>query len=230
MTGRVCIVGMGHSTWSGLEDEQDGTEIWSLNQGHLILPKPILDRCTRWFQIHSFDAMVARQRNEEHLKWLKSTTIPVYLEERREDIPTSVRYPYEDVCGSLHGNYFATNSFGYMLAFAIYGGWQEIAMYGVDFGPLDYGDGYARPQIEFLLGLAMGRGIRVSVPEKSALLKGDLYGRTVMLPSTGVEVALDALRRVLQGMPYISGREGLGEAMERVERWYREGVRGKARY
>lgn len=46
----------------------------------------------------------------------------------------------------------------------------EIALYGVDVSPDDEW-AYQRACIEFLVGLAIGKGIKVTIPESSALLK-----------------------------------------------------------
>lgn len=227
----VCIVGGGHHLWAGLKNEPKGHEFWGLNQGHSMIGPRSLKRFTRWFQIHPWGPMVARQRPESrHLEWLANCGIPVYLEEVQSEVPTGVRYPYEEVIATIGSNYFATNSFGYMVALAIHEGFQEVKLYGADFGPRDAGDDYARPCIEFLLGLAQGRGIKVWVPEGSALLKGDIYGRTVDQSALALEEALDVLRRYSGSLKYGEERLRIQEASQRLERLYLPLVQGKARH
>src|SRR3972149_6802907 len=99
------------------------------------------------------------------------------MEVQLPTIPASIAYPFDEVVAAVGSNYFATNTIGYMLGLAILEGVKEIRLYGINMGDQDLGDRYARPSIEFLLGLASGRGAKVWVPEESALLKGNLYAR-----------------------------------------------------
>ena len=228
----VCIVGLDRHLWDGLEDELPEHEFWGLNQGHLVFDPRVLSRFTRWFQIHPWAPMVRRQRPEHrHIEWLAQCGIPVYLEEVQPEIPTALRYPYEEVVATIGSNYFATNSFGYMVALAIHEKFEAIKLYGAGFGPKDISDAYARPCIEFLLGMAYGKGIRVSVSEGgSALLKGDLYGRTVDQSGLALEEALDVLRHYSGRLMYGEERLVVQEASQHLERLYQSLVGGKARH
>jgi len=77
-------------------------------------------------------------------------------------------YPYEKVIKATR-DYFIS-SITYMLSHAISMAPDEIALFGVDLMPDEEWD-YQRSCIEYLLGLAEGRGINISLPEGSALLK-----------------------------------------------------------
>ena len=231
----VCIVGGARHLWNGLEDGPADQEYWGLNQGHWVFSLRRFEhsplKFTRWFQIHPWEPMERRQDPEMgHIEWLATCGIPVYLEEVQAKIPTGVRYPFEEVVATIGSNYFATNSFGYMLALAIHEGFEEIKLFGADFGPKDISDAYARPCIEFLLGLAVGRGIKVWAPEGSALLKGDLYGRTVNQSGLALEEALDVLRRYSGRLMYREERLVVEEASQHLERLYQGLVGGKARH
>lgn len=231
MTRTVCIVGGARELWDGLDHEAPGQEIWGLNQCHLIIDPKTLSRFTRWFQIHAWEPMERRQHPElRHVEWLGHCGIPVYLEEVQVKIPTGVRYPFEKVVATIGSNYFATNSFGYMLALAIHEGFEEIKLYGADFGPKDISDAYARPCIEFLLGLAEGRGAKVWVPEGSALLKGDIYGRTVDQSGLALEEALDVLRHYSGRLKYGDERLRVQKASQCLEGLYLEVVGGEAHH
>jgi hypothetical protein len=76
---------------------------------------------------------------------------------------------------------YLTSSIAYQLAFAIYERFEEIHLYGID---LNTGGEYAwqKAGVEYLIGLAAGRGIRVVIPDNCALLKGKLYGRGFLKP------------------------------------------------
>ena len=77
------------------------------------------------------------------------------------------------------GEPYLTSSIAYELALAIHEGFAEIHLYGVD---LTTEGEYAwqKPGVEFLMGVAAGRGITVVVPDNCPMLRGGLYGRGFM--------------------------------------------------
>jgi hypothetical protein len=82
-------------------------------------------------------------------------------------------YPFDQVAATT-GAYW-NSSIAYMLALAIHEGAEEIAIYGVDMkGDDEYG--YQKPNMEYLIGLAIGRGIKVTIPDASPLLKFNPVG------------------------------------------------------
>lgn len=82
--------------------------------------------------------------------------------------PFSERYPFEEVSATV-GDYF-NSSIAYLLALAIHEGADRIGLWGVDM--LDAEEyGYQRPNCEYLIGFARGRGIDVVVHETSPLCK-----------------------------------------------------------
>lgn len=106
--------------------------------------------------------------------------LPVYLLEKHPDIPKSITFPKDRILEHFQRRYF-TNSFSWMLGLAIKG-FEEIHLYGVDMSLVSE-DGSPseleeqRPSIEWLLGWAMGLGIKVVIPAESDLLKAFcLYG------------------------------------------------------
>lgn len=97
---------------------------------------------------------------------------------------TPENYPFDAVAADV-GDYWCS-SIAYMLALAIHEGAEEIGVYGVDMrGDDEYG--YQKPNCEYLIGLARGRGIKVHIPDVSPLCKfvsppdrnyAGRYGRT----------------------------------------------------
>lgn len=85
-----------------------------------------------------------------------------------DDAPGGERYPFDAVAADV-GDYW-NSSIGYMLALAIHEGAEEIALLGAR---MEANDEYAyqRPNTEYLIGLARGRGVKVHVPEDSPLCK-----------------------------------------------------------
>lgn len=83
-------------------------------------------------------------------------------------LPNAAAYPF-DAVGLDVGDYWCS-SIAYMLALAIHERAEEIGIYGVAMAADDE-YGYQKPNCEYLIGLARGRGIKVHVPEQSPLCK-----------------------------------------------------------
>ena len=227
----VCIVGMAQSRndWM-LDGHFIGSEVWCLNQGNFAFHPDSLSHFTRWFQIHPYYGMVNRYRNPEYLEWLRTTTIPVYLNYLVPDlVPSGIVYPFEEVVDDLGSNYFAINTIGYMIALAILEKFSEIRVYGINMGDYDLGDRYARPAIEFLLGVAVGRGIKVWVSPESALLNGNLYAQPLNIPTPDVYSLMNGLRSLVERMPFGPERQAVNQMVLMVEQTHLEAVQGKAR-
>lgn len=77
-----------------------------------------------------------------------------------------IPFPYDEVSKTV-GDYWCS-SIAYMLSLAIHEGAEEIGLYGIDMTD-DYG--YQKPNCEYLIGFARGRGIKVHIPEQSPLCK-----------------------------------------------------------
>lgn len=227
----VSVVGLAPMSVEHVLAEEEGTEIWGMNQAHHVYPPEVLQRFTRWFQIHPWEAVKARtNRAVGHEEWLANCQIPVYMEEVQPEIPASVRYPFENVTLTIGSNYFACNTFCYMLALAIHEGFDKIRLYGEDMGPHDLGDGYARPCMEFLMGMAMGTGKEIWVAPESHLMVNDLYGRTLDQPALLAEKILDQARFFEQHTRYGDDRTEIRELIKPIEDFYNAKMRGVARH
>jgi len=170
---KVAIVGFAPSSMLDTRtvfDDPD-MEVWGLNQ--LYLPFPLMaERADRWFQIHhthDYDAAVRDHKHGDWLgEWSKQTGKPIYMQHNMPDIPSSIAYPVDYICGK-YGRYF-TNSISWMIITAIEDGFEEMFIYGVDMAQ-DSEYESQRPSCEYFIGLARGMGIKVYVPDKSDLLK-----------------------------------------------------------
>lgn len=166
---KVAIVGFTtHRDKAPFHDES--FQIWAMNDLYRFIP-----RVDVLFELHTRRLLNSKQRGvNDHVEWLKTSPIPVFMQDHYDDIPNSVRFPIENILGK-YGNYF-TNSVSYMIALAIEEGAQEIHLYGVDMaGEGEYEE--QRPSVEYFLGIAKGMGIKVHVPPESELLKTMyLYG------------------------------------------------------
>ena len=170
----ICIVGFAPQTRDLANAEPPEVEIWGMNSGHTFLK-----RWDRWFQVHpQINQNASRKganygRDAEHVLFLKTCAVPLYMNEPMPDMPTARLYPYEEVIRNL-GRDYITSSTAHALGLAILEGPDEIKVYGVNVATdIEYID--QRPCIEWMLGIAQGRGIKVTLPGYATLLKGRRY-------------------------------------------------------
>ena len=177
---KIAIVG-----FTASKDEapwgEPGWEVWICNNLWKLCPPS----WHRLYDLHDIDS--DRPQDPEHEGFLRGApqktneNKPVRLGDRevwcfkpRPDWPTAKAFPKEEAIEKL-GRYF-TNSISWMIAHALMEGATELHIYGVDMAT---GSEYAaqRPSCEYLLGIAVGMGVKVHVPKSSDLLKlSAMYG------------------------------------------------------
>lgn len=105
--------------------------------------------------------------------WATTTDKPIYCVSDVDNTkyPNWVKYPMEEVVNCI-GYPYINNTVAYAVAYAIYIGVKEISIFGADFTyPGDkHGSEAGRGCVEFLLAIAMSRGIKVNVAAHSTLL------------------------------------------------------------
>lgn len=175
---RVYIVGFAPS-WVETKWDDTEAEVWCLNEFYKLTKEIKGFRCTRWFEIHNRDSK--SKATPEHTAFLKQCPVPLFMWQRYDDLSSSVRFPKDEIIqffedkGFLGARYF-TNSISWMVALAIYEGFEEIILTGTDMAQ-DSEYGWQRPSVEYFIGLAEGLGIKFSIPLSSDLLKcTQLYG------------------------------------------------------
>ena len=183
----IAICGMAQHDKS--EVDNFNGEIWGLpwDEGRW----PFFDR---YFEIHPLDLLrkPEAQRRDGYEERLKSLPI-LYMQEAYEDIPNAIRYPVEKVVDNLGFDYF-NSSIAYLMGMALLEGADKIGIWGVDMADLEpVSDNpsyisefaYQRPNMEYLIGLARGRGVDVYIPERSPLAKfhGEGIPLGLMYPS-----------------------------------------------
>ena len=131
-------------------------------------------RCSRWFDLH-----VPEVIDEQRINFYSQIDVPVFLQDVRDDVPGSVKFPKtqieEFVAGLAPGSAnmlgdYQTNSISWMIAFAMFEGFTTIDIYGVDMSQ-DTEYRFQRANVEYFLGICRGRGIEVNIPDTSDLLK-----------------------------------------------------------
>lgn len=190
---KIAIVGC--SDTKGLAPHDDPSwEIWAMNNSFVHVR-----RQNKWFEIHTIkqeDGKFFRrelirpgvfrwsrdfrgQPMEDYMRALADLDVPVLMQQHWDIIPKSEPYPLEKVLKTF-GNYF-TNSVSYMIAIAITeiiesNAKGHIGCWGVDMATkTEYGP--QRPSCEFILGVAAGMGITITIPPEADLLKTRfLYG------------------------------------------------------
>lgn len=202
---RVAIVGFAGTTKDQAPYNDPTWSIWGLNQLYRHIP-----RADRWFEIHAnWNEHVVE--GTDHQKWLADAQIPIYMVNRVEGIPNSVRYPIERMLAGT-SDYF-TSTVAFMVALAIEEGFQEIGLWGIDMvANSEYA--YQRPCVEFWLGIAHGKGITVTLPQDTALCtQTHRYGyevepKSLILLSELIKRKSDLLdkrQKMLIDLAYIDG-------------------------
>lgn len=104
------------------------------------------------------------------LQWLKTSTTPVVTSRKHPDYPALVEFPLEDVLNHLGHDYF-NNTAAYAVAFAIHIGATTISLFGMDYTYPNVHDAEkGRACVEFWLGQAHARGIKINLPKTTTLM------------------------------------------------------------
>ena len=192
---RVAILGTAPS-WQQCPWQDKTLEIWGLNDGYL-LGVPRADAWFDLHPTHQMlfrprDQRTVPQtgipigvylRPEGHLEWLKSRPIPVYLPEARPGYPTGRVFPRDEVFafwrqfwpwrvkrnGTIEpGPDYEVSTPSLMLMLAVMEGYQEIYVFGISLATTwEYVE--QRPNFEFLLGVAIARGVKIVLPESAPI-------------------------------------------------------------
>lgn len=199
---RCAIVGTA-PTWRQTPWADLTLDVFSLNDAYVLG----LPRATAWFDLHPIAQMAfvpkgqnkvsvhavpigAYLRPEGHLDWLKTRPFPIYLAQARPDWPHSQAFPFEAM-EAKYGHYFGSTP-AWMLAWALEQGYTEIHIYGIHLAT-EWEYRQQRPNLEFLIGIALARGVSIVIPDRSPLLKSKY--RYALEPKP--EIPLDRVRRRL---------------------------------
>lgn len=156
---KVAVVGLSDS-WRLAPWEEKDWQLWGLpwHEGQWRY-------MSRLFEMHDMRLLTSEhsKRPADYLDRLKECQ--PYMQ---EDSEYGKRYPFEEVAQTT--GYYWNSSIAYAMALAIHEGAEEIGLWGVDMkGDDEYG--YQKPNMEYLIGLARGKGIKVHIPKESPLLK-----------------------------------------------------------
>lgn len=114
------------------------------------------------------------------LHWLKTSRVPVVTSRAHPDYPALVEFPLEDVLNNFGHEYFNSTA-AYAIAFAIHIGAKTISVFGMDFTyPNTHDAEKGRACVEYWLGQAHARGIKINMPKTTSLMDA-CYERTARL-------------------------------------------------
>lgn len=150
---RVAIYGAGLGRSEAPLDDPKWA-VWALNT------IPPLDRqrrlrCDLWWDLHQRQAQSA-----DDLRWIAACPVPIMVPLDLLDAgPRCVRYPIETIEAEIAPGPFAC-SFAYMIAYALWLGYRDIGLYGVE---LAYGTARERTveyaSVSWWMGFAAARGV-----------------------------------------------------------------------
>jgi hypothetical protein len=204
MRSRVCIVGANKITLPFVDWKQGDTDYWLFNETAAYTE--FFKKCDGLFQMHvpPIWRNPGNTNHAGHYAWLKELhAFPIWMQDVFPDVPASVKYPLDEICEKLlptitrksgEGVKYFTSSAAYALALAVFLGYKEIEICGVEMtSDTEY---FAqRDGVTFWLGIAAGKGIKVTLQDKSILLRAHLYGYTgeVTLQRQRLEIMARAL-------------------------------------
>jgi len=104
------------------------------------------------------------------LPWIKRSPVPVVTSRAHPDYPPLVEFPLEDVLNNLGHDYFNSTA-AYAVAFAIHIGASKISLFGIDYTlPNQHQAEKGRACVEYWLGKAQERGIKIALPKTTTLM------------------------------------------------------------
>lgn len=162
---KVAVIGLAPTSHDLAPWDDPKWQKWGLpwDEGYW----PRMDAC---FEMHDLRLLVSRfsRRKKGYFDRLRECE-RLFMQQAYGSVANSIAYPFDDVAKTIGGYYF-NSSIAYAFALAIHEGAEEIGVWGVDMvGDDEYA--YQRPNMEYLIGLARGKGIKVHVPDESPLCK-----------------------------------------------------------
>jgi hypothetical protein len=177
MPRKIAIVGKGGTF--ALAPWRDPTwEIWGM-------PWIIFPRVDRNFDLHAQPCVDKFAEIDKDAAWLASSTAhygntPCWCDpSRMHAYPNPVEYPLEEIQRTMPIAYLE-NTIAYQLALALHEGvgeGDEIGLWGIHMMGRDEFV-WQRPSVTYFIGLAQGRGVKVTLPPGTPLfMSGYAAGR-----------------------------------------------------
>ena len=183
VTRKVALVGFTKSREDAPYDDPEWTVAGCNNLWRQPGMEDLWPKCDAWYDLHPLRSI---QEDEAHVEWLTQGHMPCFVlpEARQPEWPQAQDFPWSTIlewtkAHGLAGERYFTNSVSWMFAHAHMlleangfdqGRGGEIGAWGIDMAVnSEYQS--QRPSCEYFLGFAEGCGIKVTVSERSDLLK-----------------------------------------------------------
>jgi hypothetical protein len=143
-------------------------------------------------------------RPEGHIEWLRTQTIPVYVQDVTALGSSSAKaFPFE-ACKQIFPTFCSSPA--WMVAHAILEGATEIHVYGIHLAT-EWEYVHQRPNFESLLTLAAARGIKVVLPKGCPLMRASHEYAVQEDPETPKIALKRKLLRLEQELAWLEQRE-----------------------
>jgi hypothetical protein len=206
---KIAIVGTAPSSCADAPYDDDSWEIWTLG-ANVENGK----RITRLFELHTQHVLEEAGSWAGLFPYLEKHGENVILGHENSQLPNATPFPKDEIIARF-GSYF-TSSIAWMIGYAILQKPDCIGLWGIDMmGDEEYGQ--QRPCCEYLLGIARGMGIVLTMADESPVLRSE---RLYAFEHTALSAGLNTMRRELKTA--ISGMEH-NERKARDERKFYEG-------
>lgn len=179
----VAILGNASQTREYAPFDDEETDIWVMTL-HALKAR----RVTAVLEMHD-DVLISKRWQKykdvnEYRQWLRTAKVPVYMHKKHPMIPSSRRYPREEIerkygGGLWKGEQEIRTFFGgtasYGLPLALHLGYERIELYGIELARTHPEYAEERDALFLWIGRATALGIDVCVHEDSRLFSKMLY-------------------------------------------------------
>ena len=167
---KIAILGTSPSSVDEAPYDDKSWEIWNLGRNFLNQK-----RFDLWFELHYIWLLHELKMIPDQFEHMKKCGNKLIIQAPHADYPEAQIYPKDDILAKYPRRYF-TSSIAWMLALAIEQKPTHIGIWGIDLC-VNEEYNYQRPCVEYLLGVAEGRGIDVTIPKVSTICRASyLYG------------------------------------------------------
>lgn len=189
MNKRLAIVGTHPATRNDAPYDDPNCDIWVFNESPMATKEyypnePDRQWCKRWdacIQLHKPEVYRSTQNwvNKYHWEWLQRDhgDKAIWMQDVDPQVPNSKKYPLGEIVACVPGanlRWF-TASVSYAIALAIYRGYKEIGLYGMDMeSNTEYG--YQLMNFVFWMGVCYGKGIDLYHISNKKYFSEKLYG------------------------------------------------------
>ena len=250
---RVAIIGTAES-WKCCPWQDQTLEVWGLNDAYLIgVPRATRWYDLHpTYQMHFRPAdkrvvpasevpLGAYIRPEGHLESLRTRPMPIFVNQARPDWPTSQTFPIDAVLNFFKpfwpyrltrkgviepGPDYEVSTPSWMLMHAIVEGYTEIHVYGIHLAT-QWEYVQQRPNFEWLLGFASGRGIKIVLPASTPICraayrygfepKADLPMQQAEMDITTIKTQGASLKQQYAALPWYA-RQKRADLLAQIQR------------